>query len=77
MRSLQEMAAEGARKLQEKSGTMAAAYNAAKGRMQTNFGATPFGPLMKQRYNAGVQNATYRTPDVGKWQRNWIEKVSQ
>ena len=76
-KSLQEMASQGAAKLQAKSGTMAAAYNAAKSRMVSNFNALPFGPTMKSKYAAGVQNATYHTPDVSKWQNNWIAKVSE
>lgn len=77
MKTLQEMAAEGARKLQQRAGTMATAYNAAKPRMVQNFNATPFGPTMKRKYADGIQGATYHAPDVGKWQTNWIAKVSE
>ena len=77
MKSLQEMAAQGAQKLQDKSSSMAASYNAAKGRMVEGYGATPFGPTRKANYARGVQNATYRAPDVAKWQRNWTAKMSE
>ena len=75
--SLQEMASKGAAKLSARTATMASAYNAAKGRMVSNYNALPFGPSMKSKYAAGVQSATYRTPDVNKWQQNWIAKVSE
>jgi hypothetical protein len=71
MPSLAEMASKGARKLTAKTPTMSANYESAKGRMKTNFGAMPFGPNTKAAYNAGVDAGHYRTPDVGKWQRNW------
>ena len=77
MRSLQEMASEGARKLQNASSTMAASYDAAKGRMVSNYNATPFGPNTKAKYANGIQNARFRVPDVNKWQTNWIEGVSR
>ena len=77
MRSLQEMAAKGAAKLNAKSATMAASWNAAKGRMNAGYQACPFGPTRKAAYSAGINAATYRTPDVAKWQRAWTEKMSE
>ena len=77
MKSLQEMAAQGASKLREKSGSMAASYNAAKGRMVEGYNSTPFGPTRKANYQRGVSNATYHAPDADKWQRNWSAKMSE
>ncbi len=76
-KSIAEMAAKGAAKLQNKSSTMANSWNAAKGRMVSNFNALPFGPNMKAKFASGVQNATYHTPDVAKWQANWSAKVQE
>ena len=75
MKSLQEMASDGAAKLRDKSATMAASWNAAKGRMSAGYGATPFGPTRKANYQAGINAATYRAPDVEKWQRNWTANL--
>jgi len=77
VRSLAEMASKGAAKLRAKTGSMAASYNAAKGRMKTGYGAMPFGPTRKSNYNAGIDAGTYRTPDVAKWERNWVAKMSE
>lgn len=77
MKSLQEMASQGAAKLRDKSASMASSYNAAKGRMVAGYGATPFGPTRKSNYSAGINRATYHAPDVDKWQRNWTAKMSE
>ena len=77
MKTLQEMAAQGAQKLRDKQSSMAASYNAAKGRMVEGYNSTPFGPTRKANYARGVQNATYHAPDVDKWQRNWTGKMSE
>ena len=77
MKSLQEMAAQGATKLRTKSANMAASWNAAKGRMAAGYGATPFGPTRKSNYQAGINAATYHAPDVDKWQRNWTAKMAE
>ena len=77
MKSLQEMAAQGAAKLRDKSSSMAASWGAAKGRMAAGYGATPFGPTRKSNYQAGINRATYHAPDVEKWQRNWTAKMSE
>jgi hypothetical protein len=76
MRSLDEMVSAGKAKMDRKSGSMASSYNAAKGRMKTGFGATPFGPTRKSNYNTGVDAATYRT-DNDKWARNWRAKMAE
>jgi len=77
VRSLEEMAAKGQAKLRAKSGTMASSYNAAKGRMKTNYGAMPFGPTRKAAYGTGVDAGTYRAPDPDKWARNWKAKMAE
>ena len=77
MKSLAEMAAQGATKLRTKSSSMAASWNAAKSRMNTGYGATPFGPTRKSNYSAGINAATYHAPDVDKWQRNWSAKMAE
>lgn len=77
MASIADMASRGAAKLTSKTPTMKANYDAAKARMKTNYGALPFGPNTKAAYNRGIDAATYRTPDVSKWQRNWQAAVSR
>ena len=77
MVSLQEMASKGQAKLQAKSATMAASWNAAKGRMSAGYAACPFGPTRKAAYQTGINTATYRTPDPNKWSQNWIAKMSE
>lgn len=77
MPSISEMAAKGARKLTAKASVMASNYNASKGRMKANYAALPFGPNTKAAYNAGIDAARYRTPDVAKWQKNWVAGVSR
>lgn len=72
-----EMAAKGQAKLQRKAGTMAASYNAAKGRMVTGYQGAGFGPTRTQAYSAGVQAATYHSPDPAKWARNWSAKMAE
>ena len=76
-RSIEEMASKGAAKLSAKTGVMAANYNAAKSRMVSNYGNLPFGPATKSAYSAGISAATYRTPDVSKWQTNWKAGVTR
>jgi len=77
VRSLEEMAAKGARKLQAKAGVMASNYEASKPRAIASFGALPFGPNTKAAYAAGINAGRYRTPDVAKWTRNWKAAVSR
>ena len=77
MPSIAEMAAKGAAKLRRKAGSMAAAYDAAKGRAVTNFNAVGFGPTRTANYAAGVQAATYTAPDPDKWLRNWTAKMQE
>ena len=77
MKSLQEMAAQGATKLRTKAASMAASWNAAKGRMAAGYAATPFGPTRKANYQAGINAATYHAPDADKWQRNWTGKMGE
>lgn len=72
-----EMAAKGQAKLQRKAATMAASYNAAKGRMVQGYQGAGFGPTRTQAYAAGVQAAQYRAPDPAKWARNWSAKMAE
>lgn len=71
VRSLEEMASKGQAKLRAKAATMAASYEAARGRMKTGYGAMPFGPTRKAAYAAGIDAGRYRAPDADKWARNW------
>jgi hypothetical protein len=72
-----EMAAKGQAKLARKAGTMAASYNAAKGRMVTGYQGAGFGPTRTAAYRDGVQAATYKAPDPNKWARNWSAKMAE
>ena len=76
MRSLEEMVSQGKAKMDRKAGTMANSWGAAKSRMKTGYGLTPFGPTRKSNYGAGVDAATFRT-DSDKWARNWRAKMSE
>lgn len=76
-RTLDEMVAKGKGKLTRKGGSMKASYEAARGRMKTGYGATPFGPTRKANYNSGVDGATYTPPDPEKWARNWRAKMAE
>lgn len=76
MRGLSEMASAGRAKLDRKASSMTASWAAAKSRMKTGYGATPFGPTRKSNYNAGIDAATHRS-DPDKWQRNWVAKMSE
>lgn len=75
--SIASAAAKGQAKLARKAGQMAAAYNAAKGRMVAGFQAAGFGPTRTAAYQAGVQAATYKAPDAAKWARNWSVKMAE
>ena len=77
MRTLAEMAAQGAAKLTAKAADMATSYNAAKPRMKAGYAETPFGPARKSAYNTGIDRAVYRAPDVATWQRNWAAKMAE
>lgn len=72
-----EMASKGAAKLQRKAGQMADSYNASKGRAASNYAAVGFGPRRTAAYQAGIQAAQYHAPDAGKWQRNWLAKMTE
>lgn len=76
-KSLDEMASQGRAKLERKASSMASSYNAAKSRMKSGYGNTPFGPTRKSAYNAGVDGASYRAPDPDKWASNWAEKMRE
>lgn len=69
--SISDMVAKGKRKLTAKAAVMKDNYDAAKGRMKSNYGALPFGRRTKAAYNAGVDAGVYRIPDVDKWGTNW------
>jgi len=77
MLSLPEMAAKGEAKLRTKASTMVSSWSAAKSRMKSGYGATPFGPTRKAAYGAGIDAATYHAPDPGKWSTNWQAKMSE
>jgi len=76
MRSLEAMVTAGKAKLVRKDATMKTSYNAAKGRMKTGYGLTPFGPTRKANYNTGVDAGVFRT-DPEKWARNWAAKMAE
>ena len=77
MLSLDQMAAKGQAKLAAKASSMAASWNAAKGRMSSGYAACPFGPTRKSNFQAGINAATYHAPDAGKWAANWRAKMSE
>jgi len=76
MRSLDEMVSAGTAKLTRKASAMTASWSAAKSRMKTGYGATPFGPTRKSNYNSGIDAATHRS-DPEKWARNFRAKMSE
>jgi hypothetical protein len=69
-------------KYARKTANGAAAYNAAKGRMSTNYaaglarfaGRPPSGQVVSN-YQAGINAAEYRGGDPDKWERNYLAKV--
>lgn len=77
MKTLSEMTSSGEGKLRDKASSMASSWAAAKSRMKTGYGETPFGSTRKSNYNAGIDRATYRAPDPGKWARNWGAKMAE
>jgi len=77
MLSLDQMASKGQAKLAAKAASMAASWNAAKGRMTSGYAATPFGPTRKANYSAGISAATYHAPDPGRWSTNWQAKMRE
>lgn len=77
MATIAEMAAKGSSKLTRKAATMASSYNASKSRAKTNYSAVGFGPTRVANYGAGIDAATYRAPDPGKWERNWSAKMAE
>ena len=76
MRSLAEMVSAGKAKMDRKAATMSASWAAAKGRMKTGYGLTPFGPTRKSNYGAGIDAATHRV-DAEKWARNYAAKMAE
>ena len=77
MLTLDQMASKGQAKLSAKAASMAASWNAAKGRMTSGYAATPFGPTRKSNYSAGINAATYHAPDPAKWSTNWRAKMAE
>lgn len=77
MPSIEEMASKGSAKLQRKSGQMATAWSAAKGRMTAGYQGAGFGPTRTAAYSAGIAAATYRAPDPNKWATNWAAKMRE
>lgn len=75
--AISDMAARGQAKLARKAATMAASWAAARGRMTAGYQAVGFGPTRTGNYNSGIQAATYRAPDPGKWARNWSAKMAE
>lgn len=76
MRTLAEMVAAGKAKMARKEATMKSSYDAAKPRMKTGYGLTPFGPTRKANYNTGVDAGVFRT-DTEKWARNYAAKMAE
>lgn len=76
MRTMEEMVSVGQGKLERKAPSMSASWNAAKPRMKTAYGATPFGPTRKSNYNREVDAATHRS-DPAKWATNWAAKMRE
>lgn len=70
------MVAAGKAKLTRKAGTMKTSWEAAKPRMKTGYGLTPFGPTRKANYNSGVDAGVFRV-DPDKWARNWRAKMGE
>lgn len=77
VRTLEEMAAKGQRKLAAKSSTMSSNWSAAKGRMTAHYGAMPFGPRVKAAYAAGISAGVHHAPDPAKWAANWKSKMQE
>jgi len=77
VRTLEEMAAKGKRKLTAKAAIMTENWSAAKPRMKASYAALPFGPKTKAAYAAGVDAGVHRAPDPAKWERNWKAGVSR
>jgi len=75
--SLEEMVTKGKSKLTNKASTMKSNYDAAKSDMKKSYSELPFGPNIKAAYNAAIDAASYHTPDVEKWARNWRRKISR
>ena len=74
--TLDQMAAEGKRKMDLKASSMTASWNAAKSRMKSGFADQPFGPTRKANFNTAVDNATHRV-DNDKWLKNWLAKMRE
>jgi len=70
------MVSTGSAKMTRKAAQMTSSYNAAKPRMKTGYGATPFGPTRKANYNTAIDAAVHRV-DVEKWARNFRAKMSE
>lgn len=62
--------------MDRKAAAMSASWAAAKGRMKTGYGLTPFGPTRKANYGAGIDAATHRV-DTEKWARNYAAKMAE
>ena len=75
MKTFDEMVAEGTGKMSRKAPSMSDNYNAMKPTMKAGYDATPFGPVKKAHYKAGIDNATHKV-DAVKWARMWRAKMS-
>jgi hypothetical protein len=58
-------------------GAAAAAWNAAKGRMATNYAGAGFGPTVTAKYQRKIQAASYHAPDVQKAIRNFNSRMRE
>uniref|UniRef100_A0A6M3IN12 Uncharacterized protein n=1 Tax=viral metagenome TaxID=1070528 RepID=A0A6M3IN12_9ZZZZ len=77
VKTLEEMAAKGQRKLAAKVSTMPGSWAAAKSRMTAHYAALPFGPRVKAAYAAGISAGVYHAPDPVKWAANWKAKMQE
>ncbi len=74
---------EGREKMARKAGSMKQAYDAAKGRMVSEWQAglqragTPPGPISTSNYQAGVAAANFRAPDPAKWEEGFRRGISK
>jgi hypothetical protein len=77
VKTLEEMAAKGQRKLAAKASIMPSNWAAAKPRMKTHYSALPFGPRVKAAYSTGIDAGIHHAPDPAKWSTNWKAKMQE
>lgn len=76
-RTIAEMVEKGKRKLRAKAGVMAANWDAMKSTMKSHYRDLPFGPNTTRAYEAGIDAAEYRVPDIDKWGDNFEAGASR